>query len=88
MCRTTAYTSHMSLMTLSQARGLAGISQLELDRLAGLRSGTTNQIEAGRNKRPAYETVVRIVRGLRKAGLAGVTAEQIFAVPEHEEQVA
>jgi predicted transcriptional regulator len=75
----------MSVMTLSQARDLVGISQSELDRLSGLRKGTTQQIEAGRNRRPAYETVVRITRGLRRAGLAGIAAETIFPVPDEPE---
>lgn len=72
----------MSVMSLSHARKLANVSQSELDRLAGLRKGTVQQLEAGRNKRPAYETVVRITRGLRKAGLAGITAEELFPVPD------
>jgi transcriptional regulator with XRE-family HTH domain len=78
----------MSVMTLCQARELAGITQSELDRLAGLRKGTTQQIEAGRNKRPAYETVVRITRGLRRAGLAGISAEKIFPIPDEQEGAA
>jgi predicted transcriptional regulator len=74
----------MTTMTLPQARELVGLSQRRLDLLSGLREGTIHQIEEGKNKRPAYVTVVKIVRGLKKAGLRNISAEQIFPVPDEE----
>lgn len=68
-------------MTLQEARTLLGISQVRLDRAAGLAKGTVNDIECGRNERPAHETVVRIVRALREFGLAGANTETLFPVP-------
>jgi predicted transcriptional regulator len=79
----------MLQVRLRHYREVIGVTQQEVDRLGGLRPGTVQQIEAGRNKRPAYETVVGVVRGLRKAGLVNITAEQVFPMPEvTEEQVA
>lgn len=58
------------------------MSQVELDRVAGLPKGTTFDLEAGRSERPSHETVVRIVRALRKRGMLGADGEQLFPVPE------
>lgn len=69
-------------MTLAEARELAGLNKSDLDEKAGLPKGTTHDLESGRNRRPAHDVVTRIVRALRKAGLQGVTAEQLFPVPE------
>jgi transcriptional regulator with XRE-family HTH domain len=49
-------------MSLGDARGRLGWSQSELDRRAGVRQGTVSDIELGRNERPAYETVMQIVK--------------------------
>jgi transcriptional regulator with XRE-family HTH domain len=72
-------------MNLKDARELLGISQFELDREAGLTKGAVNDIEQGRNARPAYDTVVRIVRALRRRGLAGAEAEAIFPIADDGE---
>jgi DNA-binding XRE family transcriptional regulator len=69
-------------MTLPEARDLVLVSQRKLDKLAGLRSGTTFQIEAGRNAKPSYETVMRLIRGLQRAGLIGLRHEQIFEISD------
>lgn len=87
------YYSVMDVLSLERARLLAGLNQRDLDRLAGLAKGTIHEIENKRNKRPAYETVVRIVRALQRAGLKGITAEEIFPVadvpaPDQQSQVA
>lgn len=71
-------------MTLKDARELIGISQLELDREAGLPKGTTNDIESGRNQRPGHHAVTLLVRALRRKGLVGADAERIFPVPGDE----
>lgn len=71
-------------MTLKDARTLLGISQLRLDRAAGVAKGTVNDIESGRNERPSHETVIRIVRALRELGLAGADSEQLFPIHDGE----
>jgi predicted transcriptional regulator len=76
--------THMTTMTLGQARDLLGLSKRRLDILAGVREGTVHQIESAKNRRPAYVTVVKIIRALRKAGLANISAEQIFPVADDE----
>lgn len=75
-------------MTLKEARELVGLSQIELDRRAGLAQGTIHDLETGRVENPSFERVVHIVRALRRAGLKGVEAEQIFPVPEKKGAVA
>lgn len=76
-------------MDLRKARQLAGINQGRLAELAGLDQGAISDIECGRNKRPAYEVVVKIIRGLKRAGLIGITADDVFPVPdERESEVA
>lgn len=72
-------------MTLKEARRYAGLSQGQLARLAGFSTvASISDIEIGRNRRPAHDTVTRIMRGLHRAGLAGLTIEDIdeFVVPE------
>jgi transcriptional regulator with XRE-family HTH domain len=71
-------------MTLKQARELAGLSQAELDRRAGLATGTIHELESGRTESPSWERVVRIVRALRRAGLKGIDGEQLFPVPDRK----
>lgn len=71
----------MARLTLKEARGLAGLSQLGLDDAASVPRGTTFDLESGRNRRPAYDTVVKLVRALQRAGLSGLAAEQVFPVP-------
>ncbi len=72
-------------MTLKDARELAGLSQNELDRRAGLPIGSIFELENGRTKSPSWDRVVRIVRALKRAGLKGVDAEQLFPVPMGKE---
>lgn len=71
-------------MNLKKARGLVGVSQGRLAEIAGLDAGAISDIECGRNKRPAHDVVVKIVRALQRAGLAGITADDIFPVPDHQ----
>ncbi|MGE3519251.1 MAG: helix-turn-helix domain-containing protein [Vicinamibacterales bacterium] len=68
-------------MQLKDARLAVGLSQAQLDDLAGLRRGTTADIEQGRNSRPAHETVTRYVRAFRRKGLQTISAETLFPVP-------
>lgn len=72
-------------MSLKDARGLAGLTQKQLDELAGLRGGTVADIELGRNTRPAHEIVVRIIRALHRKGLGGITADLLFPVADDDQ---
>lgn len=72
----------MPELTLEQARQLLGWTQTRLAREAGEEISTVNDIERGRNKRPAYVVVMRIVQALQRGGLPGVKAEDIFPVPQ------
>lgn len=78
-------------MALKEFREAAGLSQLKLDKLAGLDAGTVHKIEAGSNRNPTINVVAKIVSALRRQGLAGVTAEMLFPVaddaPADETQV-
>lgn len=69
-------------MDLKEARELVKLSQSELDRRAGLPTGTIHDLESGRIESPSFERVVLIVRALRRAGMKGLEAEQLFPVPE------
>ena len=69
-------------MTLKDAREIAGLSQSELDRRAGLPQGTVHDIESGRTMSPSWARVVQIVRALQRAGLKGIDGEQLFPVPD------
>ena len=69
-------------MALEETRRMVAMTQRDLDRLAGLTPGTTHDIERGRVRRPSHDTVTRIVRALRRRGLSGITAEQLFPVGE------
>jgi transcriptional regulator with XRE-family HTH domain len=72
-------------MNLKQAREALGWTQEELSRRSGVGQQHISKLEKGRIERISYLTVVRIVRALRKAGLAGVTAEKLFPVLNGED---
>lgn len=72
----------MPCLTLRSARELCGLTQSELARRAGLNTSAVFDLERGRSRRPSHETVVKIIRALQSAGMAGVTAEQLFPVSE------
>lgn len=65
---------------LLAARETAQLSQRQLASLSNCTEGTINDIESGRNRQPAYDKVVRIVRALQRHGLPNVTADELFAV--------
>lgn len=69
-------------MTLKEARDLAGLTQRQLAELSGLKVTSISDVEIGRIQRPSHEFVVRVIRALQQHGLKGITAEQIFPVPE------
>jgi transcriptional regulator with XRE-family HTH domain len=72
------------VLTLRQTRELVNASQKQLADAAGLDVNIVTRIEQGRAERLAHESVVRIVRALRRLGIPGVTDDQIveFHVPE------
>lgn len=63
-----------------------GATQQRLADAADLNSNVVADIEQGRNQRPAHEVVVKVVRGLRRLGVPGATADLIeeFHVPEQQ----
>jgi transcriptional regulator with XRE-family HTH domain len=69
-------------VTITEARRVAGLTQVQLDELADLTRGTVADIERGKNQNPSHGTVTRIVRALQRKGLTGVTAEELFPVSE------
>lgn len=74
----------MRSVTLHEARKIAGLSRNRLAELAGTTTTTIYDIERGRNQRPSYKTVTQIVRALQNAGLRGITAEELFPVPQRQ----
>lgn len=69
-------------MTLEQARGLVKLNQTQLARAAGVTKFVISDIETGatRPENVAHGTIVKIVRALQRAGLPGLTSEDIFPV--------
>lgn len=76
------YIPYRYVMNLKEAREAVGLSQLQLDKAAGLNNGNVHDIESGRNGNPNWTTVHGIVTALRKKGLKGLKAEDIFPVAE------
>ena len=74
------------MLTLKETRDLVEASQQKLADAAELNVNVIADIEQGRNKRPAHEVVVKIVRGLRKLGVPGAHSDLIeeFHVPADE----
>ena len=74
------YIQYLLRVTLRDARELAGLTRERLAELAHVNATTIYDIETGRNANPSHTNVVRIVRALQRAGLAGLTSEQLFPV--------
>jgi len=75
-------------MTLREARDLAGLTRDRLAKAAGTTTTTIYDIETGRSVHPSHHLVVRIVRALQRAGLAGLTIEQVFPVADDDQAAA
>lgn len=71
-------------MTLREARELAGLSQRALADRARTTATTISDLETGKNERPAYELVMRIIGALQRSGLRGLTPEQLFPLDDKE----
>lgn len=65
-------------MTLQEARESVGWNRAELARQAGMKDGDIYDLEAGRVRRPSWDSVYRITEAFRRAGMKGLTPEQIF----------
>jgi predicted transcriptional regulator len=65
---------------LRTLRRQLGINQTRLAELSGLNQQHLSRIENGEIQDPSHRAVTCIVRGLRKAGAVGVTAEDVFPV--------
>lgn len=78
----------MAKLTLLEARQLLGWTQARLADEAGIKTTAVSDIETGKTKNPGYTSVMRIVSALQRGGLAGLTAEDVFAVPESEARTA
>lgn len=61
-------------MNLKTARTLKGFTQEKLANLSGIDQTTISAIECGKNKKPSWETVLRIAKAL------GVDPEEIFPI--------
>jgi transcriptional regulator with XRE-family HTH domain len=69
-------------MTLSEARRLTGLTQKALADAAGITVYDVSDLERGKNQNPSHELVMHIVAALRRQGLAGLTAEDLFPVSD------
>lgn len=54
-------------MDLKLARQIAGLTQSELAKRAGVDTALICRLEKGRRRRPSYESIVRIARALNLA---------------------
>lgn len=72
------------MMTLKQARELAGLSQAELGAAVGASRFLISKLETGRVAPAvvAHGTIVNIVRTLHRRGLVGLKADELFPVLE------
>lgn len=67
-------------MNLRQARLALGWSQPKLAAKSGVRQQTISELERDTIRRASHDSVVRIVTALQRAGLKGVTADDLFPV--------
>jgi predicted transcriptional regulator len=67
-------------MTLREARRLLGWSQTHLARRSGVKQQQISILELGEIERVAWMDVSRLVTALQRAGLKGITAEELFPV--------
>lgn len=74
----------VTTMTLKQARELVGLSQAQLAEQSGVQKSSIADIETHRvaPENVAHGTIVRLVRALQRAGIPGLTTDQIFPVAE------
>jgi transcriptional regulator with XRE-family HTH domain len=67
-------------MTLREARRLLGWTQQEMARRSGVKQQQISIFERGELERVAWPDVANLVMALQRAGLKGITAEELFPV--------
>jgi transcriptional regulator with XRE-family HTH domain len=73
-------------MTLKQARKALAWTQQQLEAASGVQQQHISDLENDRIGQVSYATVAKLVKALHKAGLRGVTAEELF--PLDKERVS
>lgn len=61
---------------------MLGWTQTKLAQESGASISNINDLEHGRNTNPSYAVVTNIVAALRRGGLVGLNAEDVFAPSE------
>lgn len=71
-------------LTLEQALELVELNQSELARRSGVSKHVISKLVMGsvQAENATHGTIVRLVRALQRAGLPGVTADDVFPVPD------
>lgn len=67
-------------MTLRDARKAVGWTQQKLQAESGVKQQHISDLENGQIGRVGHDAVQRIVRAFHRAGLKGVTADELFPV--------
>jgi transcriptional regulator with XRE-family HTH domain len=76
-------------LSLKEARELLEWSPSRLADESGIKLSAVYDIESGKNKNPGYQTVSAVVKALKRGGLAGVQADDIFGAEDaHERHVS
>lgn len=78
----------MAKLNLVEARALLKWSQGKLSEESGIKITQISDIETGRTKNPGYTAVMRLVAALQRGGLVGLTHDDVFPIPDSEEQQA
>jgi transcriptional regulator with XRE-family HTH domain len=74
--------SDVARLSLKEARELLEWTPGRLADESGIKLSAVYDIEAGRNNNPGYQTVSALVKALKRGGLAGVQADDIFGADE------
>lgn len=69
-------------MTVREARRALGWTQMELAATSGVDQRHISALELNKIDAVSYVTVAKIVRAFHKAGLKGLTAEELFPIEE------
>lgn len=72
----------MARLSLREARELLEWTPGRLADESGIKLSAVYDIESGKNKNPGYLTVSALVKALKRGGLSGVQADDIFGADE------
>lgn len=75
-------------MTLRDARKALGWTQQKLEAESGVKQQQISELETGQIGRVSHESVQRIVRAFHRAGLKGLTADELFPIEESAERAS